>query len=249
MENSAVAPRATGRRIKLWLKRLIWPGFDVGSRDKSKLRHLLLTGDIHTLDVGCGNGYFTYQAATRGKSAVGITIFPEEYARCEEMRSYIGCSNLSFKKSTIEQFSQDPSRQNSFDQVLMLDVIEHIRDDAAALRQVHGLLNTDGYLFLTVPNRDFEFDKHPHVERHGTGWHVRHGYTFESLERLLEENGFEPIDRRRYGRAGSKLAIRLQHIMNPTAGLLTLPLLRLLSVALFWQKPHTLLVLARKRGN
>ena len=31
------------------------------------------------------------------------------------------------------------------------------------------------------------------------GWHVRNGYTFEQLETLLEENGFEPVDRLRFG--------------------------------------------------
>ena len=50
------------------------------------------------------------------------------------------------------------------------------------------------------------------------GWHVRNGYTFEQLEAILDECGFEPIDRYRYGTLGSRAVIWVQHTALPVAG-------------------------------
>ena len=84
------------------------------------------------------------------------------------------------------------------------------------------------------------------------GWHVRNGYTFGQLEAMLEEAGFEPVDRLRIGTLGSTLVAWVQHQVfrswiDPLT-VLFFPLLRFASVALSpWRDPHTIFVLARKR--
>lgn len=248
------------QKVRLWIKWLSWPGINWVSREKSALRHILLRASeqeaIRTLDVGCGNGYFTYQAAMHGTRALGITPDPGEVGRCEEMRAFLGVPDdrLGFLQASLDDLASEAQYRGAFDQILMLDVIEHIRDDRKALDHAYSLLNKDGFLLVSVPNRDFELSrKEPHVSRHERGWHVRHGYTFAQLEALMEEAGFEPIDRRRYGSVGSKLAVLIQKRLglrrNAGPGVLTLPLLGALSLALSWFKdPHTLLVIARCKG-
>jgi len=81
---------------------------------------------------------------------------------------------------------------------------------------------------------------------------VRNGYTFEQLEAVLEESGFEPIDRLRFGTLGSTAVTWIQHsLFGSKVDQLTVlffPILKLISWVLApWRDTHTVFVLARKR--
>jgi SAM-dependent methyltransferase len=66
----------------------------------------------------------------------------------------------------------------------MFDVLEHIEDEASALRQVNALLLPSGLLFLTVPAYQFLFS----IDDRSAG-HFRR-YTISSLTRVLLSAGF-----------------------------------------------------------
>lgn len=68
----------------------------------------------------------------------------------------------------------------------MFDVLEHIEDEAGALRQVHNLLRIGGRLFLTVPAYRFL-----HSADDVAAGHFRR-YTLRSLRRAVQRNGFRP---------------------------------------------------------
>jgi 2-polyprenyl-3-methyl-5-hydroxy-6-metoxy-1,4-benzoquinol methylase len=246
-------------RARLLLKYLMWPGTNWVSRDKSWLIDHLLVGTpdrpVRTLDCGCGNAYFANEAVRRGGTCLGITIHDWERYNCEEMRDYLGISEsrMEFRTERLDELANDPANHHRFDQVLLLDVIEHIMDAQAALRQIHILLDENGFVYITTPNRDWQGDtSRIRVTRTENGWHVRNGYTFEQLEAALEECGFEPIDRLRFGTLGSSLVTRIQHTLfrsriDPLT-VLFFPVLKLLAVALSpWRDTHTIFVLARKR--
>jgi hypothetical protein len=114
------------------------------------------------------------------------------------------------------------------------------------------LLDEDGFVYVTTPDRDWQAHTSSiRVTRVEDGWHVRNGYTFEQLERVLEESGFEPIDRLRFGTLGSTAVTWIQHNLfrsrvDPLT-VLFFPVLKLLSLALSpWRDTHTIFVLARK---
>jgi SAM-dependent methyltransferase len=44
-----------------------------------------------------------------------------------------------------------PFSSESFDLVLATDVIEHVQDDVAALKEIHRVLRLGGYVLITVP--------------------------------------------------------------------------------------------------
>jgi SAM-dependent methyltransferase len=239
----------------------MYPGTNWISRDKSKLVKMFQRGTpdrpIRTLDCGCGNAYFAHQAVLRDSRCTGITIHEWEKRHCEEMRSFLGVSSreLDFRLANLETLAADPGEHGQFDQVLLLDVIEHILDARSALRQIHALTAEDGLLYITTPNRDWQGNAdHLRVTRHEDGWHVRNGATFEQLETLLEESGFEPVDRLRFGSLGSTLVTWIQHhVFRSWIDPLTVvffPLLKLLALALSpWRDTHTIFVLARKRRD
>ena len=128
-------------------------------------------------------------------------------------------------------------------------------DAKKAFRQIHDLLDDDGFVYITTPDRDWQANADRiRVTRDEDGWHVRNGYTFEQLEAVLDEAGFEPIDRLRFGTLGSTVVTWIQHhvfrsLIDPlTVLLFPVPqgdLLAALAVA----DPHTIFVLARKRRS
>lgn len=248
------------RRARLFLKRLMFPGTNWPSRDKSRIVRMFLSGTpdrpVETLDCGCGNAYFAHEAIRRNSRCLGITIHPWEKHNCEEMRSFLGIDEqLELRLTNLRDLSQDPRQQGRFDQVLLLDVIEHILDAPEALRQIHALTAEDGLVYLTTPNRDWQGNADGlRVTRYEDGWHVRNGYSIEQLEALLERAGFEPVDRLRIGTLGSTAVMWIQHHVfrswiDPLT-VLCFPLLKVLSVAMApWRDPHTIFVLARKRRD
>ncbi|WP_165227175.1 class I SAM-dependent methyltransferase [Aquisphaera insulae] len=255
-ENLSLAARA-----RLGLKKLMFPGTNWVSRDKSRVARMFLEGTpnqpVRTLDCGCGNAYFSIEAVRRGARCLGITIHEWEKRNCEEMRAYLGISAaaLEFRQATLESLAADPERRATFEQVILLDVIEHILDAPKALRQIRDLLAEDGLVYITTPHRDWQaHSERIRVTRFEDGWHVRNGYTFEQLERVLEESGFEPVDRLRFGTLGSSAVTWIQHrVFGKWTDPLTVaffPILKLIAVALSpWKDPHTIFVLARKRRD
>jgi len=208
-----------------------------------------------TLDCGCGNAFFTHQAALRHAKCLGITIHEWEKENCEEMREYLGISEeqMAFRVARLDELATDPAQRRQYDQVLLFDVIEHIMDAPSTFRQIHDLLDEDGFVYITTPDRDWQRNaSRLRVTPVEDGWHVRNGYTFEQLEAVLEQNGFEPIDRLRFGTLGSSLVIWIQHTLfrskiDPLT-VLFFPVLKALSLLLSpWRDAHTIFVLARKK--
>lgn len=246
---------------RLFVKRLMFPGTNWVSRDKSYVTRMFLTGTpdkpVMTLDCGCGNAYFSYHAIRKGAKCVGITIHDWEKQNCERMRDYLGLSEeqLEVRVSSLDKLSTEPDQIKRYDQVILLDVIEHISDAHKAFRQIHELLKDDGFVYVTTPDRDWSANANAiRVSRTENGWHVRNGYSFDQLERVLDESGFEPIDRYKYGTLGSRVVIWIQNrffgsrIDELTT--LTYPLLKVISIALSpWKDPHTIFVLARKKTS
>lgn len=79
--------------------------------------------------------------------------------------------------------------ENAYDLIGMYDVLEHIADDARALRQIHNALRPDGGLLLTVPQHPALWspaDTHAHHHRR---------YTARRLTQLLRAAGFEILGR------------------------------------------------------
>lgn len=77
-----------------------------------------------------------------------------------------------------------PFPRATFDLVCMLDVLEHIDDDRAALAGVRSLMKPSGALLLTVPAFRWLWSAHD------TFVHHRRRYTARNLRRVLTDAGF-----------------------------------------------------------
>lgn len=51
-------------------------------------------------------------------------------------------------------------KDNTFDAVLMIEVLEHIPDDKKAIKEAYRVLKPSGKLIITAPNKLFPFETH-----------------------------------------------------------------------------------------
>lgn len=84
----------------------------------------------------------------------------------------------------------DSPFKNEFNAVCMFDVLEHIQDDSAALKNVYKMLKPEGKVILTVPSHMWLWNRGDAIAGHK----IR--YTKNNLAERLNLNGFEVLTAR-----------------------------------------------------
>ncbi len=130
-------------------------------------------------DIGCGPGVFTRYMCRRAKF-----VFAADVDRASLSRTFARHRNETNLAPIVMHVDQLPFLDSSLDTVLFLEVLEHLEDDARALREIARVLRLDGKLVLSVPVPPGETD----VEEFG---HKREGYTLPDLLKLLAAAGFD----------------------------------------------------------
>jgi SAM-dependent methyltransferase len=126
------------------------------------------------LDVGCGTGANLKLLAAYGR-AEGVDISPQAIEFCHER----GLDSV-----TLGAAEHLPYESGSFELVTALDVIEHLDDDVAGLREIRRVLRRDGRVLLFVPAFMFLWGVQDDVSEH------RRRYTLPSLLKTVEAAGF-----------------------------------------------------------
>lgn len=100
------------------------------------------------LDVGCSDGVLLDCLKARGCDPWGIDID----GRALEIARGRGLANVF--RQEVEEFARDArARGLAFALVIAFDVLEHLTDPLAALRDLGTVLEPGGRLVATVPNR------------------------------------------------------------------------------------------------
>lgn len=142
------------------------------------------------LDVGCGMGAFVKSALEKGWDSYGIepSPFASGIAR-KEMSDRIQTGFLH----------EGGYAESSFDAVTLWYVLEHVTDPTSILEKAHQLLKPGGMLFIAVPNARYILLRRRLVQlktgQLGTIHAHEHlyQYTSETLKRLLNKTGFDPL--------------------------------------------------------
>ena len=136
------------------------------------------------LEVGCGSGEFAAHLAKLGNNGVALDISSEA----------IKLAKLKLKGTGVVAITTDFYKiTGQYDYVFCFEVIEHLKDDKKALKQIFSLVSVDGYFIFSVPahmslwGRDDEW-----------GGHYRR-YEKKALSKLLKESGFRIINFWDYG--------------------------------------------------
>ena len=100
-----------------------------------------------TLDIGCGTGGLSAELMRRGHEVVSQDASPAIAELCRRHLAEQGLPTDSVRVGLIE----DIDASERYDNVVALDVIEHIEDDGAAVRAMRDALAPSGTLLLSVP--------------------------------------------------------------------------------------------------
>lgn len=149
----------------------------------------LLEGRI--LEVGIGSGIYTRMLLRHGPVvATDLDDRCLDRVRAEHRGAPLECFKLDL--ANAEDFAA--LRQRPFDTAVCLHVLEHVRDDAAAMRNLAGALRPGGKVILYVPAMPSIYG----TLDVGAGHHRR--YRRRSLLTMVESAGFKII-RARYQNA------------------------------------------------
>lgn len=96
------------------------------------------------LEIGCSSGYLTRHYRGKTKQLVGfeINLSALRSARHRHPKAPLACGD-------VERL---PFADNTFDAIVMLEVIEHTGSDVAAIAEIRRVLKPGGTLVLSTPH-------------------------------------------------------------------------------------------------
>lgn len=166
------------------------------------LRELDVKDSDRVLDCGCGDGFYLHLISKISNCELyGLDVDPNALESAKR--------NLAGRKITLIQgdVTSIPFDDNFFDKIVLSEVLEHIPDDAKALKEIKRVLKPGGIALITVPNRNYPFlwDPINKSMEFFVGRHIKDGfwsgiwhqhlrlYTIEDIKALVEKTGFELV--------------------------------------------------------
>lgn len=157
---------------------------------------------ISVLDAGMGFGQYTYYMAKKlpKSSILAVDVKEEQVEDCNKFFRNIRFANVAVEVQDLTAFVKEESYQF----VLCVDVMEHIENDVLVFKNICKSLTKGGMLLISTPSDQGGSD----VENnHGKSFieeHVRDGYNIKEIENKLKESGFSKIEARySYGVPGN----------------------------------------------
>lgn len=152
-----------------------------GIRPFSRLRYL---PEGKLLDVGCSTGKLLERIGW--EINVGLYGIEPNLEYCEIAKAS-KVANLNVENCTIEDYNPD----FRFDTITMLNALEHVFSPTAVLTKIHGLLNEDGHVLISVPNLLSTHINIP-VDAFLSNVHL-YNFTPATLGIMAQKCGFRPV--------------------------------------------------------
>ncbi len=142
---------------------------------KRLLKKHLKNKKARILDLGCGTG-FNFPAIKKFDTCYGLDI---SKSALEQAKKY------DYKKLYEGDALKTPFKENVFDAVLCMDLVEHLEEDVELLKEVKRTLKPNGICLFTVPAYKFLWSKDDELAHH-----VRR-YTKKQIKQKIKKAGFK----------------------------------------------------------
>jgi len=161
--------------------------------------------DLRILDVGCGTGLnMKYLAQYGAVTGVDLSSTALQFSRQRGEKRLI--------KAPIEHL---PFADNTFDLVTAMDIIEHLDDDWAALREIARVLEPGGRVVILVPAYEFLWSLQDEISSH------RRRYVIQQVRRVITASGLT-MERATYANTllfpivyAGRMVLKVQRRVNP----------------------------------
>ncbi len=108
--------------------------------------------NARVLDIGCGIGAYVEKFRALDAQAFGIDVDLDKLTRAHHEK---GLSTVTLSVSEALPFGE-----NTFDLVLLHEVIEHVNDDRQTICEAHRVTKRGGVVVVFAPNRLYPFETH-----------------------------------------------------------------------------------------
>jgi len=181
------------------------------------------------LEVGCVDGSFGSELAAAGNQVVGVDSRPAVP---------IAAGYKNVVQADLEQGLGDDLRNSGmqFDRILLLDIIEHLKNPAKVVEDCKALLGSRGKVIVSVPNTVnlvvrlmVLFGEFRYSDRGILDWSHLRFFTRQTVREFLEDHGFRvtgihstviPLERIvpvRAENAGLRLANKMLRLLTALA--------------------------------
>lgn len=262
--------KALGRffRGPLFMRKLLYFSLDTVLLRTWHVRKVLnkikkyLPDNAYILDAGSGLGQYTWRM-TRINRKWQIEALDINSEVIDDCKVFFGKTGLS-DRVTFDTFDLTLlDRNNCYNLILSVDVMEHIREDEVVFNNFFRSLKEGGFLIISTPSDLGGSDAHSDEDASFIDEHVRNGYNKTEIGEKLKKSGFGKIEAEyTYGIPGSiswKLSMKLPvkmlnashlfFLLLPFYYIIVLPfslLLNALDVILPNSKGTGLIITARK---
>jgi SAM-dependent methyltransferase len=170
---------------------------------------MFVRGEVSTLEIGSGGGPFSVELLAR-RNKVRVIEIDDATAK-----KTLGKADLYFPDSSFEIIIGHVNKLDlggPYHQVVMTEVLEHIKDDRECLKRIYVSLEPGGRLVISTPTAIGGLLKNDHVSPTENGHHVRVGYEGPELDKYLHDLGFVVIYRTHYGFAWARFVQEIQRL-------------------------------------
>ena len=145
------------------------------------------------LDIGCNNGQHTLKTAVKCKKIIGLDYDRKQLIIARNSASDKNIKNVVFRQFNLEQKLK--FKEQSFDKIICLDVLEHIVRRNQLLAEIRRLLKPQGLAFVAIPNINTSWKQLQ--KKVGLNYYAdpdhKIEYTVEEIKKVLLKAGFKII--------------------------------------------------------
>lgn len=153
------------------------------------------------LEIGCGNGIAMSQFEKKNYHIDGCDLNELALKKVKDVKGNLFVYNI---------FDQHEKLDNVYKSILLLDVIEHIKDDKEFINTATRVLQAEAYVIINVPAHQFLFSKYDLAAGH------ERRYNKQDLEKTIAASGLVLLTTKYWGWTMMPIALMRKLILKFT---------------------------------